>query len=277
MKKVFINGKYVTINCKLNGVKLAPAGFDVNYIVPYKGIPELSIEISNALPYDISSRSSKVNDTDKVKNNIGVSKKDTEITFNSGVLVTPPQYFDFLDPDQELPANLVQFADQKIIELISIPSDEQSLTAFKTRYLIPDDKWIECIAIKKAYEDEKLILTSRKEGCTSCALGGLNRKYMKKLLPYLASEENMKFLYDAYLTLTFAEQLTDEQIEKSIQSKELQSIAKSIKKELVDRVNQKDENGNPVRACTSCEANRIKAKYIAMVKSVFDIVKQNWK
>lgn len=116
------------------------------------------------------------------------------------------------------------------------------------------------IALKKAY-DEDLKDHETNATCKTC-IGEINRKYISKLIPFFHSYEDNVILVD--IENIFNNRFTTETIEAAINIPELKNVAKQYKTEMENAINNKKEK------CTTCTLNKIKSKYLDVLKDLLN-------
>jgi hypothetical protein len=239
------------LDLKINSLEVKLDDLDISKFIK-SSIIESEIDTSN-------NRRKLVITIDKeelLKSILNVNKQTTFDGYSFGDYI---KYFDYLD------ARFIPFIPLYLIELISLDyKDTSALENFRIKYNVDFGNWNECLDIKKAYENEKENLIKNPAGCSGCSIGSLNRKYLKKLLPYLLSQDELQFIYSLYIMFNYAETLTEDQRKQLIYYKELFELSNSMVNEFIEKAKSKDD-----KTCSSCEANKIKQKYLEMAKVIY--------
>lgn len=163
---------------------------------------------------------------------------------------------------QSLDAMFVFAVNKQIMEFFTWDLKNNYEAAIKRiNTLFPHvDDMKELIALKKAY-DEDLKDHETNATCKTC-IGEINRKYISKLIPFFHSYEDNVILVD--IENIFNEKLSSNDIEQLINISEFKPIAKQYKIELENAINSKKEG------CTNCVINRIKSKYLDVLKDLLN-------
>ena len=163
---------------------------------------------------------------------------------------------------QSLDAMFVFAVNKQIMEFFTWDLKNNYEAAIKRiNTLFPHmDDMKELIALKKAY-DEDLKDHETNAACKTC-IGEINRKYISKLIPFFHSYEDNVILVD--IENIFNNRFTTETIEAAINIPELKNVAKQYKTEMENAINNKKEK------CTTCTLNKIKSKYLDVLKDLLN-------
>lgn len=114
------------------------------------------------------------------------------------------------------------------------------------------------VSLKRDY-DRELEDHEKNSACKVC-IGEINRKYITKVIPYFHSYIDNVILVD--IENIFNLQLSSEEIEENINIAEFKNLAKGYRLELDEAIKQSK--------CTNCTKNKIKAKYLDLVKNLLN-------
>ena len=183
-------------------------------------------------------------DTQTNSGNIVSSKK---ITFND-ILAKPLDVF------------FVFAINKKLMEFFTwdlVNNNEMSVKRIEELFPHMDDMKA-LISLKRDY-DKELEEHEKNSACKVC-IGEINRKYITKVIPYFHSYIDNVILVD--IENIFNLQLSSEEIEDNINITEFKNLAKNYRLELDEAIKQSK--------CTNCTKNKIKAKYLDLVKNLLN-------